>query len=174
MNPYGTEKQPPLDLPLNGRERAVGYLTLVAGLVYLIIDLISIYTIVGETEKMKIGLLTIRKLETGLHLKMIGLGLLAIAGAILYLKRKRGGWVICAALMLNLLFISGLFFLLAASVNTRDISTYLTFALLVLNLLAFLTLFGKETRAKFGITPLSYLWMLLLYAAMIAAFMVSA
>jgi hypothetical protein len=173
MNPYGKEPLPATNLPLQGKEKAVAYLTLIAGLVYLIIDLISIYTIVGETEKMKIGLLTIRKLETGLHLKMIGLGLLAIAGAILFLKRKRWGWIISAAMMLNLLFISGLFFLLAASVNTRDVSTYFTFGLLVLNLLAFLQLFGKETRAKFGIRGLDYLWMLLLYGAMIAAFAIS-
>lgn len=173
MNPYGKEPLPATNLPLQGKEKAVAYLTLIAGLVYLIIDLISIYTIVGDTEKMKIGLLTIRKLETGLHLKMIGLGLLAIAGAILFLKRKRWGWIISAAMMLNLLFISGLFFLLAASVNTRDVSTYLTFGLLVLNLLAFLQLFSKETRAKFGIRGLDYLWMLLLYGAMIAAFAIS-
>lgn len=174
MNPYGKEPLPATNPPLQGKEKAVAYLTLIAGLVYLIIDLISIYTIVGETEKMKIGLLTIRKLETGLHLKMIGLGLLAIAGAILFLKFKRWGWIISAAMMLNLLFISGLFFLLAASVNTKDVSTYLTFGLLVLNLLAFLQLFSKETRSKFGIRGLDYLWMLLLYGAMIAAFAISA
>jgi hypothetical protein len=170
MNPYGNETWIGKSLPLDRKEKAIGVLLIIAGLVYLIVDIISIYTTVGDTEKMKIGMLTIKKLEPVVHLKMIGLGLLCLFGAILFLKRKKWGWIITTSMMLNLLFISGLFFLLAASVNTRDVSTFLTFFLLVLNLFAFITLFRKETRVKMGVNNLSYLWMLLLYAAMIAAF----
>jgi hypothetical protein len=170
MNPYGNEPWIGKSLPLDRKEKAIGIILILAGLVYLIVDIISIYTTVGDTEKMKIGMLTIKKLEPIVHLKMIGLGLLSLFGAILFFRRKTWGWIITTAMILNLLFISGLFFLLAASVNTRDASTFLTFFLLVINLLAFVTLFRKETRAKMGVTNLSYLWMLLLYAAMIATF----
>lgn len=145
-------------------------IVLLAGIGYITLDLVSIYSSIHGGEKVGIGAIKIKQLSVAMHIKLIATGLLCIIGAILYLKQKTTGWIITAAMLLIITFLTAMVFIVAATTNYWDASTMMVTAIMLIAIFCFVALFKKQVRQKFNINNKSYLYALLLYGALIAAF----
>lgn len=145
-----TVPQPPV-LKLSWREKYVGILVLIVGIVYLLWQAIDFLSSKSGAYTVKEGAFNINTSELFNHIRSIISIILAITGGFLLLKGKRTGWVIGVAFLLLLLLIaSGI--MIAGYAIADNLSKIIggTFVLLLLLALVFLLLPSARLKYKVG------------------------
>jgi hypothetical protein len=152
------------------REIFAAFIVFIIGFIYLGLDGISLYSRLLGNEKISLAGYKVKQFAWWLDVKMIAAGLLCITGGWLFIQQKKAGWIISAAVILNVIFLGVLVFVFAATTNYRDTAIALLTGFLVLLIISFFGMFKRATRKKFKVNNKSFLLAFLLYAGIIALF----
>jgi hypothetical protein len=102
------------------------------------------------------------------QLKMMLLTTFYFISGILFLMKKKSGWVMSAATLLNfILYAILVFWNMSQSFSGFQPSVLILVMTFILLLLAFLFLFNKNTRKRFQVNNKSYLMMIFVYLVLL-------
>lgn len=152
---------------LSCKQLFIGILVLLIGIIYLAAQADSFFS-VGST-RVKGDVIELSKNEILSHTRSILTILLCFTGAILFFKRRTGGWIITGSILLLLLVIA-LGILINNFSPTFSVGI-LGFAVLIL-FLALLFLFQKNMRIRYNVKKKSFGSMIILSGMLVVIYFV--
>lgn len=147
-------------LGLNRKETYSGSMLSFIGLFYLMSVSASLFQTSSITAKNLFG---------PVEIKFLLLSVFYCYGAVSFFRKKNRGWIICAATLLNFIVVVLRYIIALSQSGNFNGFAVIVLSFFILLLLAFLLLFNRGTRIKFGVSNKSYLFIIVIYALLLVS-----